>query len=217
MTETAVAKIVASATGGAITGVPPQVASDPFVTGLIWVVVLVFLLIAIAKPVRDYLRADKRDSNDIKADEAKTNAEKVLYEHLSEQVREYRTIADTAYTERNELFSKVHSLETLVGEMTVTKEANANMRGRLDRKDEEIQSLIWEAAEERKTFLEILMKKDTEITKRDQRIAVLEQRVHELEIRLATDESKMTHFNCPYNPSLQRRSGDVKPDCQEAV
>lgn len=181
---------------------------DPLILGLAWVVGLVTLLLAIGKPLRDYVRGERRDDRTDQVGDAKASAESTLYQHLSEQVKQYREIADTAFKERNALVERVARLEEKTALFEETKTALDRLKARLnekdaklEEKDAEIRRLIQQAAEERSKFLAILTQKDTEIAKRDERILSLEQRQRELEIRLAKDEVSMGVIPCPFHSS----------------
>lgn len=163
-----------TATSAAVAATHPGVQSDPLMLGLAGIVGVVTLVIAIGKPIRDYLRQEKRqDKADIVGD-ARSSAEAVLYNHLSEQVTEYRRIADEAFRERNALISRVAALEAKAVELEQARALTSQLQAYLSEKDAQLQALLASAAEERKEFLAILRDKDTEIQRRDIRIAELE-------------------------------------------
>lgn len=176
------------------------VGQDPILQGLGWMLAMVFLVIAIGKPLRDYLKSDRRESSSDRVHNAKASAESVLYNHLSQQVTEYRNIADQAFRERNELISRVAALEAVQLDFAETKELVEKLKLRLDDKDEQIKTLLSQGADERRQFLSILQTKEAEIAKRDERISTLESRQLELEIRLAKDEASMgVPVGCPFH------------------
>lgn len=184
------------------------VAHDPLIVGLAWVSGIVALLIAMGVPIRNYLRDSKREDKADQVGDARASAESTLYNHLSEQIKSYRDIADKAFKERNELVERVARLEENVKILDETKLTLDKLKlrledkdRRLDEKDEEIRQLLVQAADERSKFLNILTQKDTEIAKRDERILSLEQRQRELEIRLAKDEVSMGVVPCPFHSS----------------
>lgn len=185
------------ATSGVPDVVTPSLMGDPTLQGLAWVVGIVSLVIAIGKPIRDYIRQERRASKDDVVGDARSAAEVVLYNHLSEQVKEYRGIADAAFRERNELIQRVAALEVKSSDLEVAKDLIERLKVRLDEKDAQIQSLIKQASEERLQFLKVLSDKDSEIQKREERISVLEGKTRDLELRLARDEARMTLPQCP--------------------
>lgn len=192
---------------------------DPIISGLAWVVGIVVLIIAMGKPLRDYVRGEKReDKKDVVVD-AKSSAESVLYNHLSDQVSQYRKIADQAFRERNDLIQRVAALEAKAEDLVDAKAVIEQLKIRLDKKDDEIQLLLAQSADERKQFLEILCNKESEISKRDERILSLENRQKELEIRLARDEVANVQHVCPLHAMQKSMEGSQIPfpvDVQEA-
>lgn len=185
------------ATSGVPDVVTPSLMGDPTLQGLAWVVGIVSLVIAIGKPIRDYIRQERRASKDNVVGDARSAAEVVLYNHLSEQVKEYRMIADAAFRERNELIQRVAALEVRSSDLEVAKDLIDRLKVRLDEKDAQIQALITQASEERVQFMKILSEKDSEIQKREERISVLEGKTRDLELRLARDEARMDLPQCP--------------------
>lgn len=185
----------------AASGVPdvvtPSLMGDPLLQGLAWVVGVVSLVIAIGKPIRDYIRQERRASKEDVVGAARSAAEVVLYTHLSEQVKEYRMIADAAFRERNELIQRVAALEVRSSDLEVAKDLIDRLKVRLDEKDAQIQSFLTQASEERGQFMKILSEKDSEIQKREERISVLEGKTRDLELRLARDEARMDLPKCP--------------------
>lgn len=191
---------------------------DPLLVGLAWVAGIVALVVAIGKPIRDYLRSDKRDSAADQVIDAKAGAEAVLYTHLAEQVSQYRTIADAAYKERNDLIQRVGSLEAKAQDLVDARASIENMKARLEEKDRQIRELLSQSADERKQFLAILQAKDAEITRRDERILSLETRQRELEMRLVKDETSMGLHICPWQQSGAKLSeqGFIIPPVPES-
>lgn len=206
-------------TVAADTAVAQQIAHDPIITGLAWIVGIVVLLIAIGKPIRDYVRGEKREDKKDVVGDAKTSAEAALYNHLSQQVEQYRKIADQAFRERNDLVQRVAALEAKAEDLADAKAVIEKLKARLDRKDDEIQLLLTQSAEERRQFLEILRNKESEISKRDERILSLETRQRELEIRLARDEAATLQHTCPLQNMQKSMEGSQIPflvDVKEA-
>lgn len=173
------------------------ISHDPILIQLTWAVALVTLVIALGKPIRDYLRGERSADKNEKVQSAKTEAETTLYTHLSEQVSQYRTIADQAFRERNDLISRVANLEAKAEDLEESRELVANLKARLDHKDEEMREMLQEASKERKQFLDILQAKDSQIASRDERILSLETGFRELELRLARSEASSAPFSCP--------------------
>lgn len=155
-TLTATTAAVASTT-------PSGVQSDPLMIGLAWFVGIVTLAIAVGKPIKDYLRSENRQDKVDLVGAAKSSAEAVLYNHLAEQVTEYRRIADEAFRERNALISRVAALEAKAIELDQSRALTADLQVRLAEKDAQIQALIAASSLERAEFLSILRVKDNEI------------------------------------------------------
>lgn len=185
------------ADSGAKDSVPYMIAHDPMVIQLTWVVAVITLVFGIGKPIRDYLKSEKREAKVDVVTDAKSDAETVLYNHLSDQINQYRKVADEAFKDRTNLIMRVAALEAKTEDLAEQKALVEKLKIRLDKKDEEIQLLLSQAADERKQFLAILQSKENEIAKRDERILILEQRTQELEIRLMKGESTINAFTCP--------------------
>lgn len=184
------------------------VAHDPLIVGLAWVAGIVALLISIGLPIRNYIRDQHRAAGEDRVVDAKSSAEATLYTHLSQQVEQYRKIADEAYKERNDLVGRVAALEAKTQVLEETKATLDRLKKKLEdkdikieEKDAEIRKLLTQAAEERQQFLSILQAKDAEITKRDERITSLEERQRELETRLMRDEISIGVVQCPFHGS----------------
>lgn len=175
---------------------------DPLIVGLAWVFGIVSFLFAIGKPIRDYLKSEKRDAGADSVLDARSGAETVLYNHLSEQVKEYRDIADKAFTERLEMMTRLAKLEGNDEDLKETREILGKLKARLDEKDAQIKKLLDDGADERKQFLAILQAKDSEIARRDDRISALEKAHKELELRLAKDEATVGFVACPFHTAV---------------
>ena len=178
--------------------------NDPVIHGLLWVIAIIFLLLTAAKPVRDWLRGMMKEDRDDKVGDAKSSAESSLYNHLSKEVENYRQLAEQALRERNHIVERVGRLEEKAALFEEAKISIDNLKSRLDQKDTkleereaEILRLIKHAADERRQFLEIILAKDEEISRRDERILLLENKVLDLEVRLARDEMSMGVGMCP--------------------
>jgi predicted nucleic acid-binding Zn-ribbon protein len=191
-----------------------RLAHDPILIQMTWAVALVALVISVGKPIRDYIRGERRENSADKVTTAKSNAESMLYEHLSGQVSQYRTIADQAFKERNTLIERVAALESKAEELLESRAIIERLKDRLDQKDEEIRTLLQEFAEERKQFLVMLQTKDTEITKRDERIYTLERGLRELSERLARGENAISTITQPLRGG--HRITDPKEDMTSA-
>ena len=187
--------------------IPPEIAHDPIILQLTWAVAIVTLIVTLGKPIKDYLKGEKKEAKADMVDDARNTAETVLYEHLSSQVTQYREIADQAFRERNDLIGRVAALESKAEDLAEQKVLVEKLKEKLDKKDEEIHLLLAQSAEERKQFLAILSSKESEIAKRDERILALERDWHDLELRLATSEKAIGSFVCPIERN--RRSTDV--------
>lgn len=191
-------QITSGSNGAAATSAPSHpipAFSDPVTVGLMWVVGIVALAISIGKPIRDYLRGEKKASKEDKVDDAKSSAETVLYNHLADQVTQYRNIADQAFRERNDLIKRVSALEAKAEDLADAREVIERLKVKLEDKDTKIELLLAQGAEERKRFLDIISWKDTELAKANDRIVSLETRQRELELRLTKDETGI--FVCP--------------------
>lgn len=196
----------------------PSIMADPIISGLVWFAGLVAAAFSIGVPVRSYLRRDKRESGVDQVADAMSGAGSVLYNHLSDQISQYRSIADQASKERNALVERVARLEERTEFLEETKQAFERLKVRLEEKDrkleekdEEIKHLLRVSAAERETLLGIIKAKDTEITNRDDRILTLDKRLRELELRLASDEAQTGTFICPFNNRPKQRISDVQP------
>jgi len=175
----------------------PSLVQEPIVQGLTWVAGLVAILFGIGKPIRDYIKREKRDTAEGAALDARSNAETVLYTHLSNQITEYRNLAEIATSERNELIKRVAALESTIRDTSNLEELLDHLKKKLDEKDLKIETCLSEWSVERKKFLDILSAKEEELSRRDQRIYALETRQRELELRLTRDEKNLVPNNCP--------------------
>lgn len=150
-------------TAAVASAAPSGVQSDPLMIGLAWFAGIVTLAIAVGKPIKDYLRSENRQDKVDLVGDARSSAEAVLYNHLAEQVTEYRRIADEAFRERNALISRVAALEAKAIELDQARALTAELQVRLADKDAQIQALIAASSLERAEFLSILRVKDNEI------------------------------------------------------
>lgn len=166
MSSQAIQETLVSATTAAAQA---SVQADPVLVGLAWLLGIVTFIIAIGKPIRDYLRQENRaDKADIVGD-AKSSAEAVLYNHLAEQVTEYRRIADEAFRERNTLISRVAALEAKAAELDRARELTEQLQLLLVDKDAHIQELLASASSERTQFLLMIQARDDQITAMERR------------------------------------------------
>lgn len=188
----AVPETVVEAAGG-LSGIPTQFQNDPVYLGLAWIIGIVVLLLAIGKPLKDYLRQEKRSDKEDQVDVAKAGAESILYTHLAEQISQYRQIVDTSFKERNDLVKQVADLQSHSREHEYQKALVEKLKSRLDQKDQQLKTLLEQTAEERGRFLMILQGKEQEILRRDERIYKLEQWLKEMETRLAVDEDALKY------------------------
>lgn len=177
---------------------------DPWLTGLAWIAAIVSSVFALGIPVREYLRGSRQheehDEHDLLVGHAKSSAEIVLYNHLVEQITQYRDIADQAFKERNALVDRVARLEEQSTIFQQAQSDNARLRSRLMDRDQEIKTLLEQGAFERREFLNIIQLKDAEIAKRDDRILSLELGQRELEKRLLSDEVRL---GCPFHQAQE--------------
>ena len=170
---------------------------DPTFVGLAWVVGIVTLVIAIGKPIRDYLRSERKANIYENADEAKGEAEAALYRQLAEQLKEYRELANTGLLERADLFKRIGQLELRSHELDEAREMILHLKEKLDEKDVYIFSLVEQNQQERARFLAILEMKDGVLISKDEIIQTLTNRLHDLELRVTRDEVEMVGFKCP--------------------
>ncbi len=173
----------------AVTHVVPDVVThtvinDPTMQGLAWVAGIVALIIAIGKPIRDYIRQERRAAKEDTVGAARSSAEVALYTQLAEQIKEYRAIADAAFRERNELIQRVAALEARAKDFQEAQEEIAKLQANLGAKDRLIQDLIAKSAEERQQFLRLIQDKEREIQEREERISVLEKKIRIMEEEL---------------------------------
>lgn len=182
---------VVSVAGATLTAPP----SDPVLQAIAWLVAVVIALLAIGKPLKDYVRGERRNSKVDMVDDAKSAAEATLYTHLSEQVTQYRMLADSAFQQNAELNHRIAVLEAAEKDHARVASVVDKMKKKLDEKDAAIASLMREASEDRNRFFRILEAKEDQITS-------LEKRQRELEARLAADERGRV-FSCPYHTEVQ--------------
>lgn len=145
-----------------------QNSNDPIFAGLAWVLGVIVLLIAIAKPIMGMVR--QYQSN--RAESAKDGADEALYKQLKEQIeinsRDIRNLID----ERNRWHEEAINLRSRVTQLEEAKLTIERMKQKLDEKDELLRE---RDAENRRLMYEIIQLKD---------------RLHLLELRLADDEAK---------------------------
>lgn len=187
---------------------------DPTITGLAWVVGVVAMIIAIGKPIRDYIRQERRHHKDDRVVDARSSAEATLYNHLSEQVKEYRGIADSAFRERNDLVTRVAALEARAEDLEGARELIGKLKSKLESKDQYLEKLLAQAAEERTKFLTILQAKEQELMRKDERIESLEVMHKKLTGKLASNEGVLF---CPECPAKDRMQPQPCTPCSEEV
>lgn len=194
---------------------------DPVLEAAKWVFLILIWVGILSLPFLTIMNKKNKDRNENTVESAIAGAGSTLYSQLVKQMEEYRTIANTAYQERNDLIERVGKLEAIAEQYRATKEVVERLRVKLDLKDQEIRKLLDEGAKERETFLAILTKKDSEIIRRDERILTLERSMHELELRLIRDESSAGFgaHACPFTtPGTQiSDSGAIVPRIPIAV
>jgi predicted RNase H-like nuclease (RuvC/YqgF family) len=161
---------------------------DPIIVGLAFVLAVVIILVAIAKPmmslVKDYKTAG--------VESAKAGAESTLFEQLQKQIKTNSEAIALLITEKNEWFKKALELEHEVDRLKVFEEMVNSMKARLAEKDVAIE------------------KRDDEIRALTRVILEMKDSVHTLEMRLAKDEQRGL-LGCAFrNESceMKRRSTD---------
>lgn len=198
-----------------------QTNGDPLLELVKWALLIIVVIMMAAGPAMLYARKAKKDKNEDLVESAMSGAGSTLFNHLSQQVQEYRTIADTAYKERNVLFERVALLEAKSEEFTKANESLDRLKLKLEakdlfiqEKDGQLKELLDQASKERAAFMAILNRKDAELTKANERILALEKEVAELKVRLTSDEASMTRPLCPFHgraeaelPALTHDSG----------
>lgn len=189
--------------------------TNPVLTTLLVIVAVVVAAIAVGVPIKDYLRRIKRESGADQVADVMAGAGAGLYHHLSQQLSQYREIADRAFVERNLLIERVARLEErdskfgeLRGSYDRLKERLDEKDRKLEEKDEELRAMLAAASDERNQFLEIIRRKDTDIISRDERILKLEEGYHQLELRLAQEENQFKSFVCPFAGKAKLRLTD---------
>lgn len=193
----------------------PAMITNPVLTTLLIIVAVVVAAIAIGVPIKDYLRRDKRETGVDQVADAVAGAGAGLYQHLSEQLGQYREIADRAFAERNLLIERVARLEERDAQFDALKTSYDRLKERLDEKDrkleekdEELRNILAASSDERNQFLEIIRRKDTDIISRDERILKLEEGYRQLELRLAQEENQLKSFVCPFAGKAKLRVSD---------
>lgn len=145
-----------------------QQTQDPIYIGLAWVLGILLMILAIAKPFMGLVR--QYQSN--RADSAKDGADEALYKQLKEQIEINSKDIRALIEERNHWHGEYITLKARVTHLEQCEAAMGRMKNKLDQKDDELRS---REAENRQLMLEIISLKD---------------RIHALELRLADDEAK---------------------------
>lgn len=141
---------------------------DPVYASLFWVMGLILLVIAIARPVMGVIRQYKTD----KAENARDSADEAVYLRLKQEVERNSSDIRKLIDEKNKWHEEAIELRARVQQLEQCEEAVSRMNEKLDEKDRQIRD---RDDENRRLMLEILQLKD---------------RLHQLELRLAEDDKK---------------------------
>jgi predicted RNase H-like nuclease (RuvC/YqgF family) len=148
---------------------------DPVFVGLAWVLGILVMVLAIAKPIMGMVRQYQTN----KADGARDSADETLYTKLKEQIEINSADIRKLIDERNHWHGEYLTLKARVTHLEGCEAAMERMKTKLDSKDEDLRE---RDAENRKLMLEIISLKD---------------RLHALEMRLSEDEKQFC-ANCEF-------------------
>ena len=140
--------------------------TDPFMSGLLYVLGGVILMVTISRPIMNLIKSYKVDV----ADNAKANAESALFDQLQKQITKNSKDIEILTAERNVWFEEATNLRHEVSRLQTFEKSVISMKKRLEAKDE------------------IINERDTEIRRLNRVILEITDRLHKLEIRLARDE-----------------------------
>lgn len=192
---------------------------DPLLELVKWALLIIVIVMMAVGPAMLYARKAKKDKNEDIVESAMSGAGSTLYQHLSDQVKEYRQIADNAYAERNALFDRVAKLEAKSEEFTRANESLDRLKLKLEakdlfiqEKDSQLKELLDQGAKERTAFMAILNRKDAELTKANERILTLEKEVADLKVRLTSDEASMSRPMCPFHGRTEAELPPISHD-----
>lgn len=141
---------------------------DPVFAGLAWVLGVLLMVLALAKPFMGLVRQYRSD----KADNARDDADASVFQRLREEVernsRDIRALID----EKNMYQKRTIELEAEINKLKESEAAIQRMKEKLDEKDRTISA---QDRENRGLMREIIELKD---------------RLHRLELRLSQDEKE---------------------------
>lgn len=141
---------------------------DPVFVGLAWLLGILFMIVALAKPFMGMVRQYRRDN----ADNARDKADEAVYARLKEQIEQNSTDIRNLIDERNKWHEEAIELRARVTQLESCEQLVKRMKEKLDEKDSQLRD---REDENRRLMYEIIQLKD---------------RLHQLELRLAEDERK---------------------------
>ena len=150
---------------------------DPWVSGLVFVLAIVILLITIARPIMGLVKNYKSD----KAETARAEAETTLFEQLKIQLESNTKAIEELNKEKEKWFRLATELENEVKRLKLFEEMVNSMKGRLDEKDR------------------VIEERDNEIRALNRIILEMKDAIHNLEIRLMRDEQQFC-AKCEFRP-----------------
>lgn len=130
---------------------PPSVSDNVVIVGLLFLLGAVILILAIARPIMAMAKGYK----DIKADNAKSNAEISLYEQLQEQITNNTKTIERLLTERADWAEKAINLEYAVKQLKDMEALTKELRAALAKKESIIQERDVEARLLHKTITDM--------------------------------------------------------------
>lgn len=153
---------------------------DGFIEFFKWMAMFVVVAMLVAAPIMHYIRKFNSD----KADNAKDEAEKTLFQHMSKRVEQQQAQLDKVYTMYNDLVIQYSKAEGRLQKVEEYEKTIVSMKQRLEEKDSLLLAKDEEIKKERDhnrlLSLELLSMKD--------RLHQMERTHNELERRLAEDE-----------------------------
>lgn len=139
---------------------------DPMWVGLSFVLAIVILVVAIARPIMGLFK----DFKQVKVDDAKTDAESTLYDQLQGQILANTTAISMLETQRTSLLQKTINLEGEVRRLQIFEGMVADLKHSMSQQQATIDL------------------KDKQIIEFMTVILQLKDQVHKLELRLLQDE-----------------------------
>jgi hypothetical protein len=162
---------------------------DPIFIGLAFVLSVVVLLVAVAKPIMSLVK----DYKSTGVDSAKASAESALFEQLRQQILTNSDAIGKLIAEKNVWFEKALILEHEVERLKVFEKMVNSMRDRLTEKDKKIDE------------------RDEELRELTRRMLEMKDSIHALEMRLANDE-KSANIGCRRFATCKLRLEDCDGD-----